>query len=212
MRAISTADLGNLAKGNFITTWLLLLDWPTGLLGFWPGYGDISVGGQVYHGTGSLLSIEQINLGLELTASPVNVSLRAVPNTALSPDILAHIDDYIYKNRAAYLDLAWFSKTTGALLQHVRWWQGYIDTIEHNETIGGDYTLTGRLEPASLDHSRIGYRMRSDVDQKMLDPADRFFEHAALVPTEDIDYGKAAAGATTKRGGTPTGGVGGFKS
>jgi hypothetical protein len=205
MRTISSGDLDNLHLGNYITTWLLLLDWPTGLTGFWPGYGSITVGGQIYNGAGSLLTVEQIDLGSELNASPLNVFLRAVPNTALSPDILAQVDDYVYKNRPAYLDLAWFLRSSGAIVNNVRWWQGYIDTIEHDETIGGEYVLVARLEPASLDHSRIGYRMRSDKDQKLFDPNDRFFEHAALTPTEELSYGKSSASpggstATTWRG------------
>lgn len=208
MRSISSGDLTNLEAGNYITTWLFLLDWPTGLTGFWPGYGDITVGGQVYHGAGSLLAIDQIELAADLTASPLRVILRAVPNSALSPDILASVDDYVYKNRRAYLDLAWFSRATGSIVTNVRWWQGYIDMIEHDETVGGDYSLVARLEPASLDHSRIGYRMRSDLDQKMIDPTDRFFEHAALTPTEQISYGKASVGAQRPQ---PTAGRGGFR-
>jgi hypothetical protein len=195
MQAIDPTILAQIAKGAYASTHLLLFDLVEGLFGFWGGYGPITVNSIPYVGAGSLIEISQINLGSDLAASPLTVTLRALPETALTPDILASIDSYGYKNRPAHLLLAYFDPVAGSIVTAIQWWQGYIDKIEHQQTVGGEYTLSAMLEPLSLDHARIGYRMRSDADQKLIDPTDRFFEHAALVLTEKLPYGRKENGA-----------------
>lgn len=207
MRTIDLATLETIGRGEYAHTWLLAFDIPDGsppvstTFGFWPGAGIITVSGVDYVGAGSLISIEQIDMGVDLSASPLTVSLRAVSEN-LTPDVLATIDDYAYKNRPARLSLAYFNPLTGALITTFLWWQGYIDVVSHEEQIGGDYILRATLEPKSLDHSRIGHRMRSDTDQKLIDATDLFFEHAATVASEEIKYGGSntlSSSSVTKR-------------
>lgn len=194
MQDIDPAVLAQIAKGAYTSTHLLLFDLVEGLYGFWGGHGPITVNGINYVGAGSLIEISQMNLGADLAASPLTVTLRALPETALTPDVLATIDNYGYKNRPAHLSLAYFDPVAGVIVTAFQWWQGYIDIIEHSQTVGGNYTLIGHLEPLSLDHSRIGYRMRSDADQKLIDPSDRFFEHAGTTATMRIQYGRSGMG------------------
>jgi hypothetical protein len=96
--------------------------------------------------------------------------------------------------------LVYFDRQSGAVITALQWWQGFIDLIEHQQTVGGEYVLDARLEPMSLDHSRTGWRMRSDADQKLIDPADRFFEHAAITATQNIPYGRETDGTSNSRG------------
>jgi len=191
---IDPAVLAQIAKGAYTSTHLLLFELDEGLYGFWGGHGPITVNSITYQGAGSLIEISQLNLGSDLAASPLTVTLRAVPETALTPDVLATIDDYGYKNKPAHLMLAYFDPVAGVIVTAFQWWQGYIDTIEHNQTVGGEYTLIAHLEPLSLDHSRVGYRMRSDSDQRLIDPNDRFFEHAGTTATMKIQYGRSIYG------------------
>ena len=201
MRDIDSATLAQIAKGAYANSWLLLFDLPEGLFGFWGGYGTLTVNSIPYVGAGSLIEISQLALGTDLSASPLAVRLRAVPETELSPDVLATIDTYAYKNRPAHLSLVYFDRLTGAVVTVIQWWQGYIDLIEHEQTVGGEYVLNAQLEPISLDHSRTGYRMRSDADQKLIDPADRFFEHAAITVTQNLPYGRVSDGTSGMSGG-----------
>lgn len=194
MQDIDPTILSQIAKGAYVSTHLLLFDFPEGLFGFWGGHGPVTVSGITYQGAGSLIEIAQLNMGSDLSASPLTVTLRAVAETALTPDVLATIDSYGYKNRPAHLSLAYFDPVAGIVVTVIQWWQGYVDTIEHNQTVGGAYSLTAHLEPLSLDHARIGYRIRSDSDQRLIDPSDRFFEHAGTVATMRIQYGRSAAG------------------
>ena len=197
MHTIDPTILANIAKGAYANTLLLLFDLPEGMFGFWGGYGPLTVNGITYVGAGSLIEISPLNLGTDLAASPITVRLRAVPETELTPDVLATIDDYAYKNRPAHLTLAYFDRVTGAIVTAIQWWQGFIDLIEHEQTVGAEYALVAHLEPQSLDHSRLGYRMRSDTDQRLIDPADRFFEHAAMTASLNLPYGRNDDGTRT---------------
>lgn len=194
MQDIDPTVLANIAKGAYTSTHLLLFDFVEGLFGFWGGHGPVTVNAITYQGAGSLIEIQQINMGGDLAASPLTVTLRALPETALTPDVLATIDSYGYKNRPAHLSLAYFDPLAGTIVTVLQWWQGYVDTIEHNQTVGGEYTLIAHLEPLSLDHARIGYRMRSDADQRLIDPIDRFFEHAGTTATLRFQYGRSQHG------------------
>jgi hypothetical protein len=208
---IDPTILANIAQGAYASTTLLLFNLPEGMFGFWGGYGTINVNGIDYVGAGTLIEIAQLNMGTDLSASPITCRLRAVPETELTPDVLASIDDYAYKNRPAHLTLAYFDRVSGVLVTAIQWWQGFIDVIEHDQTVGGEYVLTARLEPLSLDHSRTGYRMRSDTDQRLIDPVDRFFEHAAITAMQSIPYGRKEDGTSDSQGlgGTSGGGGGG---
>lgn len=186
-----------LQQSKYAHSELLLFDLPSGLWGFWRGIGPLVIGGVTYVGAGSLLEMQQLDFGVELAASAIALKLRAVPETSLTPDILATIDDEDYKGRAVFIDFAYFDRETGILMQTLRQWRGYIDTIEHTGTIGSDYALIGRLEPRSLDHSRTGTRVRGDTDQRLFDAADPFFEHAAKTPTEVLPYGRGSTAAST---------------
>jgi len=194
MRSIDDTELARINAGEYAHAELLLLDLVEGQFGFWGGNVPIEVNGINYVGCGSLLDIEGIAAGTDLSAAPLTVRLRAVPEHGLTPDVLATIEQYGYKGRPATLYYAWINKATGtiALVQPI--WRGYIDKVEHDETVGGAYVLVGALEPRSLDHSRTGHRTRSDADQRAMDPDDLFFEHAATVNTEQIYYGRAAPG------------------
>jgi len=204
-RPLDPTILADIAAGRYANTLLLLFDLTEGLYGFWPGFGTLTVNSVPYVGAGSLIELAQLDMGSDLSASPITIKLRSVPEAALSPDILPTIDNYAYKNRPVHITLAYFDRATGALVTAIQWWQGYIDQIEHDQTVGGEYALIAHCEPASLDHSRIGYRMRSDTDQKLIDPADRFFEHAAITALQQIPYGRTDDGTSA---GMPASGFG----
>lgn len=200
MFSIPPDVLAKIAAGAYSNALALLFDLPEGLFGFWNGYGTLTINSVPYVGAGSLIEVSQFSLGTDLSASPITVRLRAVPEGGLTPDVLATIDTYAYKNRPAHLNLVYFDPITGTVVTALQWWQGYIDLIDHDQEVGGEYTLLAHLEPMSLDHSRTGYRMRSDTDQKLIDPADRFFEHAAVTGTQQVPYGRRPDGTMTEAG------------
>lgn len=189
-RNISTEELANIQSGIYAHNWFILFEFPSGLYGFHLGSGAYELSGITYYGGGSVLTIEQMDTSLDLSASPITIKLRSVPEVGLSPDVLASVDDENYKNAPVSMTLVYFNTETGAPAIVETWWRGKVDKIPLHEDPGGESYLLAHLEPMSLDHSRLGFRVRSDADQKMIDPDDRFYEHAALIQHEDLPYGR----------------------
>src|SRR3954468_5436220 len=99
MQDLDPALTGALAASQYAHAELLLFDLPSGLWGFWRGIGKLNVNGVDYVGAGSLLELQQLDFGVELSASAIALKLRAVPETSVTPDILATIDNENYKGR-----------------------------------------------------------------------------------------------------------------
>lgn len=204
MRDITGTDLENVAAGNWVKNWFIRFDFDGDLYGIHAGtFGTINFEGLDYAGAGSLLEIEQIDQSVDLSASPIVVRLRAQPDDeGLTPDVLATIDTQPWKNAPVTLTRVYFDPATGAVVKATQWFGGFVDTIEHDENVGGEYALVGTFEPRSLDHSRRGHRMSGDADQRLIDADDAFFEHSARTRTEKLTYGRAT---TTGGGGTGQG-------
>lgn len=201
MKTIDSGKLADIGDGLYIRGDGILFDFPSGLHGFWKGVGPLTVSGVLYNGAGSLLEVEALNSGVDLSASAISVKLRAIPETALSGDVLATIEDESYKGRPVIITRFYFRRDTGVMTLALVLWRGYVDNIDHNRTVGADYTLVAHLEPRSIDHSRQGFRVRGDADQRLIDPADAFYEHAATTPTEILPYGRASTATAASTGG-----------
>lgn len=193
---ITTEELDNIHAGKYVHNWFILFEFPSGLYGFHMGSGTYNLEGQDYHGAGSVLEMEQMDSGVDLSASPILLRMRANPEAGLTVDVLASVDNEQYKNAPVSLTLVYFDPAVGEPVLVLPWWRGKVDKIPHKHVPGGEYALEATLEPVSLDHSRRGFRMRSDADQKLIDPTDRFFEHSATVMTEDLPYGRKSNNPT----------------
>lgn len=167
---------------------MILFDFPSGLWGFWSGAGSLVFEGVTYVGAGSLLDLSDIRQSTELAAIKISLTLRAIPNTDLTPDILATIEQEQYHQRPVRLMTAFFDPDTEALLSVEVMVRGIVDRIVHND--GDGATLECQIETRTRDITKSGYRVRSDADQKMLDPTDDGLRHVATVHTETIYFGR----------------------
>lgn len=193
MRIYSAGTLAALAAGRLVERGLLLFDFPSGLYGFWTGAGPITIEGQTYTGAGSLIEVDSIGSSAGLSAVPLVLRLTAVPSSDLSPDVLASIEQEQYHQRPITISTAYFDPDTRGLIAVERVYRGYIDQITHQLQAGGGAVLEAHCESRSLDHARTGFRRRSDADQRRIDAADASFEHAAVVGSVDIYWGRNPA-------------------
>ena len=189
-RSYATGVQASLDAGRVIDRMLILIDLASGLRGFWTGLGPFTYNGVTYVGAGSLISIEGIQQGSDQSAVQVVGRLTSIPNTDLTPDILATIENETYHQRPATITTAYFDPdSTGFLGAEVEY-RGYIDRIVHSENHNGDAVLEVHLESRFRDHQRAGYRMRSHNDQQRIAPGDMGLMHLAMVEHESVSFGK----------------------
>src|SRR4051812_31410285 len=137
MRSFAPATQDALDAGRIVDRRMVLFDFASGLYGFWSGLGPFVYNGTTYQGAGSLLQIEGVRQTSDLSAVQVVGRLTGIPNSALSPDVLATIESEVYHQRPCTLAVAYFHPTTYALLSVEIDYRGVIDRIVHKEQVDG---------------------------------------------------------------------------
>lgn len=197
MRAIDQAALDLLASGRAACRQMILFEFGTGTYGFWTGAGILNYGGIDYIGAGALGSIEEVPGVSDLSSAALIVRLSAVPNSDLTPDVLAGVESEQYHQRPATVFTAYLDPDSGALISVERVYRGYVDRIEHDMTAGGSAQLVVYLESRARDHTKSGHRLRSDADQRLVVPDDGFYRHVATAGTTTIYWGRATPTTAT---------------
>lgn len=208
MRAFDSSALATLDAGRIATRGLLRFDLGSGSYGFWNGLGNIVYQSLTYVGAGRLISIDKIDATLDFSISPIVVRLSSVPESALTPDVLATIYAEDWHQKPAILSRAYFNPDTRALLSVERVSRRVIDRIEDESTVGGAAMLVAYLEPVTFDNPKRGFARFGDADQRLIDASDGFFAFAATAGSEQILWGRdpasssaAAAGVAPRPGG-----------
>lgn len=194
MKPFTAATLTSLATGRAIERELMLIDLVSGIYGFWTGAGVFTFGGVDYVGAGQLIRLESANQVMDLSAVSLVARLSAIPDTSLTPNVLATIEAEIYHQRPVTISRAYFHPDTGVMLSVERWFRGYIDKIDHEEDIGGNFQLVAYLESKSRDHTKTGYRLRADSDQRSINPNDGGLRYAATAAQLEIFWGRYPPG------------------
>jgi hypothetical protein len=198
MKPFTSATLTSLGTGRAIERELMLLDLVSGLYGFWTGTSIFTFGGVDYVGAGQLIRLEASSDVMDLSSVSLVARLSAIPDTALTPNVLATIENEIYHQRPVTISRAYFHPDTVALLSVERWFRGYVDKIDHEEDIGGQFQLVAYLESKSRDHLKTGHRLRADSDQRRLNAQDGGLRYAATAAQTQIFWGRQPPGAVTR--------------
>jgi hypothetical protein len=196
MIPFDTALAASLGTRRAVRRMLLRFDLGSGVYGFHSGAGPFGpYEGITYVGSGQLLRVEGQSGGLDAAVSPITVTLSSMPNSQLTPDVLATIFSEQWHQKPAVLSRAYFHPDTRALLAVRRASRRVIDTITMRDSEDGGATLVVSLEPVVFDNPRRGWSKFGDSDQRMIDPNDAFFSFAATAGTQTIEWGRAPQGA-----------------
>lgn len=178
-----------LDEGRIDIRGLIRFDLGSGAYGFARDKAPYTYAGLVYQ-PGSAISVSSLRQQRGFGASPVTVELAESPANGLTPAVLQTIENEIYRGRPATFFDVWLDPDDGAEL-HVRQRGKYlIDTIDHVEDRRG-YVLKAACRPKALDNSSVNGRRRTDADQRLRNPLDRFFEHRVRAGREEIYWGRA---------------------
>ncbi|WP_375458891.1 DUF2163 domain-containing protein [uncultured Enterovirga sp.] len=181
-----------LDAGRIVDRAMILFDLGSGQYGFWSGLGPFTFEEITYVGAGSLIALDGVRQTSDLSAVQVKATLTSIPDTALTPDILATIEAEQYHQRPCTIMTAYFDPDTAALLSVEVEFRGMIDRIVHTEAVDRAAVLECHLESRFRDHTKTGYRMRSDGDQRRINPLDDGLAHVATVHSEQILFGRVS--------------------
>jgi hypothetical protein len=152
----------------------------------WGGHGSITPPslGLTFKGLGDRALAQQtagaiggVAQGLELTLSGVE------------PEALKLLDADEVKAASVVVYRLIFKSDGKTLLDAHVFDRGRIDTVESDETVGGEAAIKAGVETAARGLGRSGARMRSDSDQRLINAADGYFKNTAYAGEKMLYWG-----------------------
>jgi len=163
------------------------LDWPSGPVYAWGGYGEVTWGGRAWQGVGELGSISPIGESSEGRANGVQLTLSGIPNAQI-----ARAFDNKFQGSPAQIYLGLFNEQMQLISAPLCLFDGVIDSSGFEDT-GETSTITVNLEKELIDR-RDDMRRFTHEDQQLEAPGDKFFEQVAWLSQNQITFGPRKAG------------------
>lgn len=166
---------------------LLELNFSSGPVYLWTGYGDLVYDGKTYIGGGELLGVGNISETNDTTAQGISVSLSGVPLDMIS---LVLTESDTFQGREANILLGVMQD--GALLGATQIFSGAMDTMTIAEN-GETSTIAVSIENELLRLLIPPNQQYTDADQKLDYPEDDFFQYVNGIQQADILWGQGSA-------------------
>jgi hypothetical protein len=171
---------------------LAQIDWPTGTIRVWNGYGDLTWDGQTWVGVGHLGGISVIKESRDLAANGVTLSLSGIPSGNISLALANNT-----QGQPAYIWVGELDVATKAFtVDPYRIFAGIIDVCPIEDD-GTTATINVNLEKEFIDTRTEGRRYTHE-DQQIDYPGDLGFEYVAGLADKPLNWnGPSATGAGT---------------
>lgn len=179
------------ATGKVVRRTLIRFDLGSGTYRFWDGAGPLDYDGATWQPGAGLITVKPMERSTQGEVVAVELALRSIPDTALSPDVLGTIHDEDWHQRPVQISTLYIDPDTRAAINHIVKFTGKLDVIDDKtEPANGIAELRGKAESYLRDLTRRGYAKASDVQQQALFAGDKFFEHAAVAGVQKFAWGR----------------------
>lgn len=181
-RDLTTAVQNQLSADELQPFFAVKLNFDSGDLRLWTGYGDITVDSETYTGGGQVLNISQIEETVEVAARGISMSLNGVDSSLIS---LALSENYQTRSAKVYLGVL----SSGAVLASpYQLFDGRMDVLTIDDT-GETATITMTAESRLIDLERPRLRRYTSEDQKLRHPNDTGLDFVAALQEKEIAWG-----------------------
>ena len=181
-RNLTSAVQTQLAASELEPFFAIKLNFDSGALRLWTGYGEITVASETYTGGGQFLGISPVEETVEVAARGVTMSLNGIDASLIS---YALTENYQTRSAKVYLGVI----SSGAVVADPYLiFDGRMDvmTIDDNgETANIAMTAESRL----IDLERPKLRRYTSDDQKLQHPSDTGFDFVASLQEKEIAWG-----------------------
>lgn len=172
----------------------------------WGGYGVLPLGGNSYQPVGDRGIAQHSGGAIGGSADGITLVLSGV-----EPDALALLEADEVRRAPAKLERLIFDGSGETLLDHHVFTRGRLDPLVVRDVIGDTATISTSIESAARGLGRKGGRMRTDADQRLIDPNDGFFKNVSYAASRTLYWGgqRPATAASALPNTIPFGGGGG---
>ena len=204
-RDLPVEFISELTKEAVYPFFAIEIDFASGPLYLWTGYGDLIANGNTYLGAGQLVNISSIEETTEIEAKGATITMSGIPSSFLS---LALTEPYQGRECRIYFGL-WLSNseisteddqtiTTENLLQlqlegdnkyFAEIFSGELDQMNISEE-AATATISVTVENILIKLERPVVRRFTNEDQKSRFPSDRGLEFVASLQDKEIFWGR----------------------
>lgn len=194
MRDATLTDVA-LSKAQIYPVLLANIDWPSGAVRVWTGYGNLSWNSLTWAGTGDLGTMSTIQESSDGRANGVTLTLNGIKLVTLVDALAVDV-----QGRSTKVYFGLMTSTGTWEVEPYCIFDGFID-FPKIEDSGDTSKICIQLEKEFID-ARAQCRRSTDQDQKIDYPTDRGFEYVAGLASKQVLWGRTSVGTTTSAGGS----------
>jgi hypothetical protein len=183
MKTISDLALAALERGDVLVSGAveIVSDEP---IRVWGGYAPVILDGDQFEPVGDRGLVQVMGGALGDSAQGISLTLSGI-----DAETLALLEADEVAGAPVVLWRLIFNAAGDTALDAQPWSRGRLDTLESDEEVGGDAAIIAKLETPARGLGRRGARMRSDADQRLIDPNDGFFKNVAFAGERQLYWG-----------------------
>lgn len=159
------------------------IDFSSGPLYVWSGYGDLTIGAKTYLGAGQLMTLSSVEETTEMEAKGATVTMSGIPSSFLA---LALTEAYQGRECRIYFGM------TSAPSDYVEVFSGELDQMNISEE-ANTCTIAVTVENVLIRLERPVVRRLTNEDQKSRFPSDVGLEYVAALQDKEIFWGRTTA-------------------
>lgn len=179
-RSIPAAILTALAQETVEPFYAVEMNFDAGAVRLWTGYGDRTIDGQTYTGSGNLLGITGIEEAADLSAKGITLSLSGIDTSIVS---LALQEPYQGRTARVLFGVA-------GVNDHVEVFSGLMDVMTIQED-GSTATIELTVESKLVTLQRPNVRRYTSESHKLRYPSDTFFDFVEQLQDKEVAWGRS---------------------
>lgn len=183
MKSIATEALTALDTGENIVVGAIEISCDP-VIRVWGGHRNLTFDGRTFEPVGDRSLVKVAGGALGDAAQSITLQLSGIDD-----ETLALLDASEVAGAPVILWRLIFDQSGKTLLDYTIWGRGSLDTLPREDEVGGTSTITASLETPAKGLGRRGARMRSDADQRLIDPSDGFFKNVAFAGEKQLYWG-----------------------
>lgn len=160
------------------------LDFDSGVLRFWTGYGTITANGEEYEGAALVLGISSANENIDLSADGITISFSGLDSSIVAVTLTQN-----YRGRSAKVFMGALDALNQPVSDMYQVFAGRMDIMSIQED-GQTATISLQVENVLIDLERPRTRKFTDEEQRKRFPGDASLENVASLQDRQIAWGR----------------------
>lgn len=181
-RTVPASIITALAQPEVYPFYAVEMLFDTAPLRLWTGYGDRTIGANIYLGTGNLLTISGLEEAGDLSAKSASVTLSGIDNAIVA---LALAEPYQRRTCNIYFGVSNANDV-------VEVFSGYMNIMSIEDS-GETSTITLTIESKLVELNRARVRRYTHESHQARHPGDTFFSYVADLQDKAVVWGRKEA-------------------